>query len=72
MFKEMYAVMVESDSGMDAFGNPKGRPMLFEAIGDMEKHTAIDQASKIQAHGKYGKVKIVRLEVLDLMIDGVV
>ena len=67
----MYAVLVESDSGIDAFGNPKGSPMLFETIGSMEKHKAIDQASKLKAHGKYGKVKIVRLEVLNLMIDGV-
>ena len=64
----MYAILVESDSGIDAFGNPKGKPMLFETIGDMDKHNAIDTASKIQAHGKYGKVKIVRLEVQDYII----
>jgi len=67
----MYGVLCESDSGIDAFGNPKGRPILFENIGDMTKGAAIDQASKLQASGKYGKVKIVRLEVLDVMIDGV-
>ncbi len=72
MSNQMYGVLCESDSGMDAFGNPKGRPILFENIGDMTKGEAIDRASKLQASGKYGKVKIVRLEVLDVMIDGVV
>tara|TARA_R110000851_G_scaffold104857_1_gene222803 strand:+ start:290 stop:496 length:207 start_codon:yes stop_codon:yes gene_type:complete len=67
----MYGVLCESDCGIDVFGNPKGRPILFENIGDMTKGQAIDQASKIQAHGKYGKVKIVKLEILDVMIDGV-
>lgn len=68
MDNSMYAVMVESDSGIDAFGNPKGEPMLFETIGGMEKGKAIDQASKLQSSGRYGKVKIVRLEVLDYII----
>ena len=68
MDNQMYAVLVESDSGIDAFGNPKGLPMLFETIGGMEKHKAMDQASKIQARGKYGKVKIVRIEVCDYII----
>tara|TARA_R100000951_G_scaffold85972_2_gene73681 strand:- start:5361 stop:5570 length:210 start_codon:yes stop_codon:yes gene_type:complete len=64
----MYGVLCESDCGIDAFGNPKGKPILFEAVGDMSKSTAIDQASKIQAHGNYGKVKIVRIEVCDYII----
>ena len=68
MSHAMFAVMVESESGLDAFGNPKGKPMIFETIGDMEKHTAIDLASKLQASGRYGKVKIVSVEVLDYMI----
>tara|TARA_R110002012_G_scaffold198074_2_gene366781 strand:+ start:943 stop:1152 length:210 start_codon:yes stop_codon:yes gene_type:complete len=69
MGNEMYGVLCESDCGIDVFGNPKGKPILFEAIGDMSKLTAIDQASKIQAHGKYGKVKIVRIEVCDYIIS---
>lgn len=68
MDNQMYAVLVESDCGMDAFGNPKGKPMLFETIGNMDKCTAMDKASKIQAHGKYGKVKIVRIEVCNYVI----
>ena len=64
----MYGVMVESDRGIDAFGNTKGQPMVFECIGDMDKGSAIDQASKIQAHGKYGKVKVVKFEVCDYII----
>ena len=71
MDNQMYGVLCESDAGIDAFGNPKGKPILFENIGDMTKGAAIDQASKLQSNGKYGKVKIVRLEVLDVMIDGV-
>jgi len=64
----MYGILCESDCGIDAFGNPKGKPILFENIGDMTKVQAIDQASKIQAHGKYGKVKIVKLEILNVII----
>ena len=29
MNDEMYGVMVESDTGIDVFGNPKGKPMVF-------------------------------------------
>ena len=65
---QMYAVLVESDSGVDVFGNPKGEPMLFETIGDMGKCEAIDTASKLQANGRYGKVKIVKLEIFDYII----
>ncbi len=72
MGNQMYGVLCESDTGIDAFGNPKGKPILLENIGDMTKGAAIDQASKLQAHGGYGKVKIVTIKVLDVMIDGVV
>ncbi len=68
MDNQMYGILCESDCGIDAFGNPKGKPILFENIGDMTKVQAIDQASKIQAHGKYGKVKIVKLEILNVII----
>lgn len=64
----MYGVLCESDRGIDAFGNPKGKPILFESIGDMGKGTAIDHASKLQSSGRYGKVKLVRIEVLDCII----
>ena len=67
----MYAVLAESDCGVDAFGNPKGEPILFETIGDMTKEQAIDKASKMQSIGRYGRIKIVRVEVLNYMIDGV-
>lgn len=68
MGNQMYGILCESDTGVDAFENPKGKPILFENIGDMDKGSAIDQASKIQAIGKYGKVKIVRLEICDYII----
>jgi hypothetical protein len=71
MSHDMYVVIVESESGLDVFGNPKGKPMVFETIGDMDKNEAIDTASKLQASGRYGKVKIAKLDILNVMIDGV-
>lgn len=68
MNDEMYGVMVESDIGIDVFGNPKGKPMVFECCGDMSKSQAIDKASSLQISGRYGKVKIVRFEVLNCII----
>ena len=71
MSNNMYAVLCESDTGLDCFGNPKGKPILFECVGDMSKGSAIDQASLLQSSGRYGKVKIVKLDVLNVMIVGV-
>lgn len=69
MNNEMYGVICESDRGIDAFDNPKGEIMLFEGIGEgLSKGGAIDRASQLQASGNYGKVKIVRLEVMDYII----
>jgi len=65
----MYGVMCESDSGLDAFGNPIGKPILFESIGEgMCQHNAISQAQMLKESGKYGDVKVVRLEVCSYIL----
>lgn len=67
----MYAVLCESDCGLDAFGNPIGLPILLERVGDaLSKHAAIDAAEKIKASGKFGDVKVVKLEVCNYRIGG--
>lgn len=66
----MYGVLCESDEGLDAFGNPIGKPMLFESIGkDMSKYQAIAKASELKKSGRFGDVKVVRLEVCSYIID---
>ena len=69
MDDQMYGILCESESGLDAFGNPKGKPLLFESVGEMmEQHKAIERASKMKASGRYGDVKVVRIEVCDYII----
>ena len=68
MNNQMYGVLCESDGGLDAFGNPVGKQILMESTGDMSKSSAIDKASMLQASGRMGRVKIVRLEILDCEI----
>lgn len=65
----MYGVMCESDLGLDAFGNPIGKPILFENVGEgMCKHNAISQAQELKSRGRYGDVKVVRLEVCEYIL----
>lgn len=66
----MYGVMCESDKGLDAFGNPIGKPILMEALGEGLCHSkAIDRAQQLKSSGKWGDVKVVRLEVCDYILD---
>jgi hypothetical protein len=66
----MYGVMCESDMGLDAFGNPIGKPILMECVGDgMSKHGAIARAQSLKDSGQYGDVKVVRLEVCTYILD---
>lgn len=67
----LYGVLCESDLGIDPFGNPVGKPILLECIGEwMQKHKAIEQAELLKGSGKYGDVKVVRLEVCNYIIKG--
>lgn len=64
-----YGVLCESDYGLDPFGNPMGKPILMEGVGEqLQQHQAIDKAQKLKASGQWGDVKVVRLEVCDYMI----
>lgn len=66
----MYGVLCESESGLDAFGNPIGKPILLESVGEcMSKHKAIAKAQQFKASGRFGDVKVVRLEVCDYTLD---
>jgi hypothetical protein len=69
MDNNMYVVIAESDSGLDCFGNPKGKPIIFEAIGEkMDKSSAIDFAKSVKASGNYGDVKVARLEICNYIV----
>ena len=62
----MYAVLCESDEGLDAFGNPIGKPILLESVGDqMQQSKAIDRAQAMKESGQFGDVKLVRIEVCE-------
>ena len=70
MKNEMYAILCESDSGIDAFGNPKGKPILLESVGEqMDYGNAVDRASKMKSSGQFGRVMLVRIEVIDCNIS---
>lgn len=64
MNKEMYGVLCESDLGLDSFGNPKGKPIMLELVGDqMEYSSASERARKFAASGQFGRVMLVRIVV---------
>ncbi len=66
----MYGVLCESELGLDAFGNPIGKPILMESVGvNLSLSMAIDRAQEIKRSGRFGDVKVVRLEVCDYILD---
>lgn len=66
----MYGVLCESDEGLDAFGNPIGKPILIEGVGkQMQKGQAISRAQQLKKAGTWGDVKVVRLEVCTYILD---
>lgn len=65
----MYGVICESDLGLDVFGNPIGKPILMESVGEgLSKHDAIARAQQLKASGNFGDVKVVRLEVCNYIL----
>lgn len=71
MNNQSYAVLCESELGLDEFGNPKGKPILMESVGGgLEQGAAIQTAERLKASGQYGDVKVVRLEVCNFIIKG--
>lgn len=65
----MYGVICESDLGLDVFGNPIGKPILMESVGEgLSNHDAIARAQQLKANGKFGDVKVVRLEVCNYIL----
>jgi len=66
----MYGVMCESDLGLDAFGNPLGKPILLESVGEsLGKREEIGIAQQCKNSGQFGDVKVVRLEVCEYILD---
>lgn len=66
----MHGVLCESDLGLDAFGNPIGKPILMECVGEgLSKHEAIARAQELKAGGRFGDAKVVRLEVCGYILD---
>ena len=66
----MYGVLCESDMGLDAFGNPIGKPILLESVGEsLGKSEAVAAAQELKRNGRFGDVKVVRLEVCEYILD---
>lgn len=62
----MYGVLCESEHGLDAFGNPIGKPILLESVGEqMLQSSAIERAQELKESGQFGDVKVVRIEVCE-------
>ena len=62
----MFGILCESDEGLDAFGNPIGKPILLELVGDqMQQSNAIDRAQAMKESGQFGYVKLVSIEVCE-------
>lgn len=68
MSDKMYGVLLESDTGIDVFGNAKGKPILMESVGDMMNlREATERAKSCHSHGKYGKAIVVELVVHEVI-----
>lgn len=68
MNNKIYGVLLESDHGLDAFGNPKGKPMLMESVGEMmDLHEATERAKSQHASGCYGKAIVVELVIHEVI-----
>lgn len=66
----MYGVLCESELGLDAFGNPIGKPILIEGVGEgLSQHKAIARAQDFKRTGQFGDVKVVRLEICEYILD---
>ena len=66
MKEGMYAVLCESELGLDAFGNPKGAPILMETSGEgLDYYAAMERAKSMRSHGKYGRCYVVQLTIVD-------
>ena len=63
---KMYGVLCESDGGIDLFGNPIGKPILWESIGEgLTAYNAITKAEKLNKTGRYGRCIVVLLKPID-------
>lgn len=61
-----YGILCESDLGLDEFGNPIGDRFLMESVGEMlEIHEATSRAISIAEGGKFGRVLVVELNVVN-------
>lgn len=66
----MYGILCESEMGLDPFGNPIGKPILMEGVGkQLQQHQAIARAQELKRSGRFGDVKVVRLEVCTYILD---
>ena len=56
----MFAVLCESETGIDCFGNPTGKPILMEQVGSFTYLEAMAVAEKLK--GKFGRVMLVEIK----------
>lgn len=65
---KMFGILCESDIGLDAFGNPKGKPILMESVGDgLDYALTMDRAEAFRSAGKYGRVIVVELVINEVL-----
>jgi len=65
-----YGVLCEYDMGLDAFGNPIGEIVLLERVsGKPSQSKAIAKAQELKSSGRFGDVKVARVEVCNYSID---
>ena len=63
MSGKRYGVVCESETGVNIFGHPNGRPILMESVGDLSLTDAEDKAAQFNASGQFGRTVIVELVV---------
>ena len=66
--RKMYGVLCESENGVDAFNNPKGKQILMESVGDMlNLHEATERAKEFHSSGRFGKAIVVELVIKEIL-----
>ena len=62
MNNNSYGILCESESGLDEFGNAKGKRILMESIGEnLDIYRAQEQADTLRKSKRFGAVIVVEL-----------
>lgn len=71
MKNKMHVVILESDGGLNCFGDAVGEPIIMETLVNKSgKLDALDAAARFSSGNRHGRVLIAEVNVIGEVIDG--